>query len=264
MHSIRGLEEGAVGLRAKARPQEEATKVKSSMARYPEASMEGRRKTRLSMAKGEIINSASELTKPSLMLNPLTSLNYFSFSVDMKPLNLYKVQDWVDQGRLDPSKPITIKELQRSRCVTNVKDGVKLLAKGSEELKAPLHVVISRASAKAIATIEAAGGSVTTRYYTPFAMRRIMQGKMDPINSLQSQIKIGEEMQQKSFYNRLPDPTSRKDIEYYRDPAHRGYLSHLVPEGHGPSLFFKTPGTGKMAVRKTSKSRAVAGDNRIW
>ncbi|KAF6222376.1 hypothetical protein HO133_001462 [Letharia lupina] len=190
--------------------------------------------------------------------------NFSNFSVDMKPLNLYKVQDWVDQGRLDPSKPITIKELLQSRCITNVKDGVKLLAKGAEELKAPLNVVISRASAQAIAAIEAAGGSVTTRYYTRFAMRRIMQGKMDPINSLQSQIKEGEEMSRKSFYNRLPDPTSRKDIEYYRDPAHRGYLSHLVPEGHGPSLFFKTPGTGKMAMRKTSKSKAVAGDNRIW
>ena len=75
MHSIRGLEEGVVGLRAKARPREEATKAKSSMARYPEASMGGRRKMRSSMAKGEIINSASELSKPSLRLNPLTSLN---------------------------------------------------------------------------------------------------------------------------------------------------------------------------------------------
>ena len=184
--------------------------------------------------------------------------------MDLKPLNLFKVQDWVDQGRLDPSKPITIKELQKSRCITNVKDGVKLLAKGSEELKAPLNVVISRASAKAIAAIEAAGGSVTTRYYTAFAIRRIMQEKMDPINSLQSQIKAGEETLGKSFDNRLPDPTSRKNIEYYRDPAHRGYLSHLVPEGQGPSLFHRTPGTGKMARRKTSKSRAVAGDNRIW
>ena len=190
--------------------------------------------------------------------------NYFSFSVDMKLLNLYKVQDWIDQGRLDPSKPITIKELRKSRCVTNVKDGVKLLAKGSEELKVPLHVVISRASAKAIAAVEAAGGSVTTRYYTPFAMRKIMQGQMDPMHSLQSQIHTSEEMPRKSFYNRLPDPTSRKDIEYYRDPAHRGYLSHLVPEGQGPSLFFKTPGTGKMAGRQKSRSKAVASDNRIW
>ena len=182
----------------------------------------------------------------------------------MKSLNLYKIQDWVRQGRLDPSKPITIKELCESRCISNVRDGVKLLAKGSEQLRTPLNLIISRASAKAIATIEAAGGSITTRYYTSFALKRIMQGKMDPINSLQAQIPAGETMAKRTFYNRLPDPTSRKDIEYYRDPAHRGYLSHLVPEGHGPSLFFKTPNTGRVVERKTAKSRSVAGENRIW
>lgn len=43
------------------------------------------------------------------------------------------------------------------------------------------------------------------------------------------------------WQNRLPDPVSRKAIEYYRDPAHRGYLSYQVGQGQGPSLFFKTP-----------------------
>ena len=182
----------------------------------------------------------------------------------MIPLNLYKVQDWIDQGRLDSARPITIKELCQSRCVSNVKDGVKLLAKGSEQLKTPLNIIISRASAQAIAAIEATGGSITTRYYTPFAIKKILRGKMDPINSLQSKTSVAEETPKKTFYNRLPDPPSRKDIEYYRDPAHRGYMSHLVPEGHGPSLFYKTPGTGKMAVRKSTKSRASGAENRMW
>ena len=160
----------------------------------------------------------------------------------------------------------------------------------------PIHIVASRASASAIAAVEAAGGSVTTRYYTPFAVRMIKQGKMDPVNSLQSRISLGgqrgvealsnvegesqgsegegemeaerEDMHmlgqgQKQWRYRLPDPTSRKDIEYYRDPAKRGYLSHLVPEGHGPSLFYKTPGTGSAVVRK-AKGKSVAGENRIW
>ena len=193
-----------------------------------------------------------------------------SFSLDIQPLNLYKLQEWIDQGRIDASRPITIKELRESRCVTNIKDGVKLLAQGSETLTSPLHVIISRASAKAIASIEAAGGSVTTRYYTPFAIRRIVQGKMDPIHSLQSKFSEAEiggggvQEQKRGFYNRLPDPTSRKDIEYYRDPAHRGYLSHLVPEGHGPSLFYKTPGTGKMVEKKVRKAKSVAAEDRIW
>ncbi|KAL8712083.1 MAG: hypothetical protein Q9220_003517 [cf. Caloplaca sp. 1 TL-2023] len=186
------------------------------------------------------------------------------FSVDMKPLNLEKVQSWVDQGRLDPTRPITIKELAKSRCVANVKDGVKLLAKGSEKLSSPLQIIASRASASAIAAVEAAGGSVTTRYYTPFSIRRIIKGKTDPIHSLESQITVDGATEQKHYPIRLPDPTSRKDIEYYRDPAHRGYLSYQLEEGQGPSLFFKTPGTGKFVAKKVRTKAASAAENRIW
>ena len=52
-----------------------------------------------------------------------------SFSVNMSPLNVDRLQDWIDQGRLDPSKLITMKELNDSRCLHGVKDGVKLLAR---------------------------------------------------------------------------------------------------------------------------------------
>ncbi len=187
----------------------------------------------------------------------------------MQLVNLDRIQAWIDQGRLDPAKPITLKELGESRCVTNVKDGVKLLARGSEQLKSPLNVVVSRASAAAIAAIEGAGGSVTTRYYTPFAIQRVFRGKSDPIHSLRSK-PVEEEQttggEKPFFLNRLPDPTSRKAIEYYRDPAHRGYLNYSVAEGQSPSLFFKTPGAGTPAKRKTTgvAGRPVAGENRIW
>ena len=69
------------------------------------------------------------------------------------------------------------------------------------------------------------------------------------------------------FRTRLPDPTSRKDIEYYRDPANRGYLSHTIKEGEGPSLFFKLPRTGPGAERKEFKpkeKKEFGGQNRMW
>jgi len=48
----------------------------------------------------------------------------------MSPINLDRIQSWIDQGRLDPSKPITMKELKSSRCLHGVKrHGVKLLAR---------------------------------------------------------------------------------------------------------------------------------------
>lgn len=198
----------------------------------------------------------------------------------MSPINLNRIQEWINAKRLDPTKPITMRELNRSRCMHGVKDGVKLLARGKEELTTPINIVVSRASAEAIAAVEKLGGTVTTRYYSPFAVKKVLKGQMDPIHSLQSRIMMapaeatGAEAaaeaiikERKQFPFRLPDPTSRKDLEYYRDSAHRGYLSHMVEEGHGPSLFFKTPGAGRVDARKvTSKGSksAARAENRVW
>lgn len=200
------------------------------------------------------------------------------FSVDMSPINLDRIQYWIDKGRLDPTQPITLRELSLSRCLTGVKDGVKLLARGKEELRSSINIIVSRASGEAIQAVEKLGGTVTTRYYNKFAIRKIMKGEMSPIHSLQSRIttplmggKSAEDLEdamqieKRRFKYRLPDPISRKDLEYYRDSAHRGYLSHLVGEGHGPSLFFKTPGFGDKTEKKTmGKSKAQKADNKIW
>ncbi|KAL3456913.1 ribosomal protein L18e/L15P [Aspergillus heterothallicus] len=237
--------------------------------------------------------------------------------------NLDRIQEWIDQGRLDPTKPITIRELAKSRCVHNLKDGVKLLlnsarptpavpkwkknktpppknaavtpeptepevevAEQPPTLKQPIHVVVSRASASAIAAIEAAGGSVTTRYYTKSAIRSIMQRESHPFFSaawdsksataefnaiagleFPAEKKGGLELEQEvmqagEFKYRLPDPTGRRDIEYYRDPAHRGYLSHLLRPLEGPSLFFVSPIERKSAAGV--KKERVLPENRLW
>lgn len=192
----------------------------------------------------------------------------------MAPINLNRIQYWINSGRLDPTKPITLKELNKSRCIHGVKDGVKLLARGKEELSTPIHLIVSRASAEAINTVEKLGGSVTTRYYTPFAIRKILKGEMDPIHSIQSQIELPEGIEQlpegakgqewRRWRYRLPDPSRRKALEYYRDEAHRGYLSHLVDEGDGPSLYFKTPGLSKKEVKSRQGKVVKGSENRLW
>lgn len=187
----------------------------------------------------------------------------------MSPINLDRIQQWIDQGRLDPSKPITLKELAKSRCLHGVKDGVKLLARGAEVFKTPVDILVSRASSTAIEAVEAAGGKVTTRFYTPSSIKRLLKGESvsSPFPLAMTVVTPNAETPAHAmpFKYRLPDPTSRKDIEYYRDAAHRGYLSHLVEEGHGPSLFFKTPGTGKVHRKRNKSGDVMAkGANRIW
>jgi large subunit ribosomal protein L15 len=206
------------------------------------------------------------------------------FSAELSPVNLNRVQQWIDKGKLPKAGDgvVTVRELVKSRCIHGTgKDGVKLLARGLEELRDPVNFVVSRASKAAIEAVEMAGGSVVTRYYSPFATKKVIGGEMDPIHSLASRIQIpGQSEQQgkidwaakaedlvrnKNGYKyRLPDPLSRKALEYYRDPAKRGYLSYQVPEGESPSLFFKTPTEG-LQKRAVKKSGSVGGRaNKMW
>lgn len=189
----------------------------------------------------------------------------------MSTLNLERVQAWIDQGRLDPTKPITVKELVESRCLHGVKDGVKLLARGKEDFKSQVNILVSRASATAIEAIEAAGGKITTRYYTKTSIKRVLRGESEstftplgstPLSPEESPI-IAQAFASSPFRYRLPDATSRKDLEYYRDSAHRGYLSHLVEDGEGPSLFFQR---SKAILKKPEKkaSQKAAEENKLW
>lgn len=203
----------------------------------------------------------------------------------MQEVNLDKIQSWIDQGRISPTRPITIRELCQSRAVGTVKDGIKLLARGGPELKQPVHIVVSRASQSAIEAVEAAGGTVTTRFYTELAIKRIKQDVMHPYISLrwdptaighQSLVPndgrgmtLAERVTGLGYQYRLPDPASRKELEYYRDVKNRGYLSHLVQEGQSASLFWKPPiGEEEIAkLKKNSRGKEEARrreENKLW
>lgn len=182
-------------------------------------------------------------------------------------VNLDQIQNWIDQGRLDPSKQITPKELIESKLIGSVKDGVKILSRGDEVLRQPINVMVSRVSAGAIAAIEAAGGKVLTRYYTRLAIQRLLTGESvntdrplpvgpEHVESILAEARKGP------FRYRLPDPTSRADIEYYRDPAHRGYLSHQVAPGQSPSLYFRVPGVHK--VKSEVKKDKKKAEETLW
>ena len=49
------------------------------------------------------------------------------FPGDLLPLNLGRLQLWIDTGRLNPSEVITLKQLHDSGIVGKIKTGVKLL-----------------------------------------------------------------------------------------------------------------------------------------
>lgn len=74
-------------------------------------------------------------------------------------INLGRLQEAVDAGRLDPSKPVDVSALVAAGLLRRALDGVRLL--GGGELNAGLKLTVHHATATAKAAVEKAGGTIT-------------------------------------------------------------------------------------------------------
>ncbi len=81
------------------------------------------------------------------------------FAKTYKTVNIGRLQMAIDAGKLDAKKPVDTASMVAAGLVTNPKDGIRLLAKGT--LKAKLDVTVAGASKAAVAAVESAGGTVT-------------------------------------------------------------------------------------------------------
>ncbi len=78
--------------------------------------------------------------------------------VTYNEVNLGRIQEAVDAGRLDVAQPVTIAALVAAGVCSKARDGVRILGMG--ELKAKLAFEVDGASKSAQAAIEKAGGSI--------------------------------------------------------------------------------------------------------
>jgi len=81
------------------------------------------------------------------------------FSTNYNEVNLGRIQEAVEAGKLDVKAPVTLASLMAAGVVTKARDGVKILGQG--ELTANLTFEVAAASKSAVAAIEKAGGAVT-------------------------------------------------------------------------------------------------------
>jgi large subunit ribosomal protein L15 len=86
------------------------------------------------------------------------------FAKKYNELNLGRIQEAVDSGRLDGKKPITIEALKDAGLIRRAKDGVRLLGHG--EITDKLAFEVTGASSSAIKAVEAKGGTVTLKSIT--------------------------------------------------------------------------------------------------
>jgi large subunit ribosomal protein L15 len=80
------------------------------------------------------------------------------FKTDYNEVNLGRVQQALDAGKLDGSQVITVDALVAAGVCAKVRDGVKLLGQG--DFSAKVSFEVARASKTALAAIEKAGGSI--------------------------------------------------------------------------------------------------------
>ena len=80
------------------------------------------------------------------------------FAIDLNEVNLGRVQQAIDAGKLDAGQPVTLESLLAAGVLSKARDGVKLLGRG--ELTAKLAFEVTAASKSAQDAVEKAGGSV--------------------------------------------------------------------------------------------------------
>jgi len=80
------------------------------------------------------------------------------FRKEYRVVNVGRLQQAVEAGKLDAGKPVTEAALVEAGVIKTARDGVRLLARG--ELNAQLNIEVTGASRAAVTAVEKAGGSV--------------------------------------------------------------------------------------------------------
>lgn len=103
-------------------------------------------------------------------------------NVNARPLqviNINRLSKWVNAGRIDATKTITIGDMVRSRLVHGrVKYGVKLLANNaSDSLRCPipLNVEVTHSTRKARDYLRANGGDIKFVYHSRLTLRELLK-----------------------------------------------------------------------------------------
>jgi large subunit ribosomal protein L15 len=84
------------------------------------------------------------------------------FANDFAIVNLGRIQQAIDAGKLKSKEKITADDLREAGLIRETRDGVRLLGEG--ELKTKLSFEVAGASKSAIAAVEKLGGTVTTTF----------------------------------------------------------------------------------------------------
>ncbi|KAM3285472.1 50S ribosomal protein L15 [Capsicum chacoense] len=98
------------------------------------------------------------------------------FSLTFQPVGLGKIAKLINAGKIDSSELITMKTLKDAGAIgKQIEDGARLMGRGAEHIQWPIHLEVSRVTARAKAAVEAAGGSVRRVHYNKLGLRALLK-----------------------------------------------------------------------------------------
>ncbi|CAN7024843.1 unnamed protein product [Brassica oleracea var. botrytis] len=98
------------------------------------------------------------------------------FKLHFQPVGLGKIAKLINAGQIDSHELITMKTLKDVGAIgKQIEDGVRLMGRGADEIKWPLHFEVSTVTVRAKEVVEAAGGSVRRVYYNKLGLRALLK-----------------------------------------------------------------------------------------
>jgi len=172
----------------------------------------------------------------------------------LTPLNLDKLQHWIDQGRIDPAKVITIRDMWLAKLIPTPKRGVVLTERNHRHFSAKVSIEATMSSEIAADTILKRGGKLRLMYFTRLGLRvhmkpwRWAMRRMPLPKFARPKPKMAEFYHEKDeagvFCRNIHKP---EDVRYYR-PA----IAKLVDNIVWPDMLEPVP---------PREPRALAGDS---
>ncbi|EEF40170.1 50S ribosomal protein L15 [Ricinus communis] len=98
------------------------------------------------------------------------------FSLTFQPVGLGKIAKLINEGKIDSHELITMKTLKETGAIgKQIEDGVRLMGRGADQIKWPIHLEVTRVTVRAKQAVEAAGGSVRRVHYNKLGLRALLK-----------------------------------------------------------------------------------------
>ena len=134
---------------------------------------------------------------------------YDPFARELVYVNLDRLSKWIEDGRIDASKLITMKTLRDTGLARrNVRDGAWLRDRGHDAFAHTIDIEVTQVDPEAKRAIEARGGTARSVYYNALGLRALLKPHKFPPALFPRPARPPPKLRPHFEYvGRLPEPT---------------------------------------------------------